>query len=331
MKLSRDMKVGMFFFVGIIILVVLIERIGWDLFEDGYMLKAYFKSVSGLKRGDPVKLAGVDVGKVSDIGFVQDRVEVQMSLKEGIPIRADSLATIRTVGLLGANFMNVSLGSSEAPILTPGSVVKSEESMGISEFLAKADTLADKLGKSLEGVSDFFGENKDVLQSSLRRVDNLLAKVEKGQGTLGKLVEDARLYDDMRAAAASLNRVASRIDKGEGTLGRLVKDDSLYKEAKSSLSEIRKLADKINRGEGTLGKLVRDDSLYKDARATLKDIRNITAKINRGEGTVGKLVSDDTLYFRARDALTKVDKAASSIEEQGPLSVIGIALGVLLF
>ncbi len=124
MKLSRDMKVGMFFFVGIIILVVLIERIGWDLFEKGYMLKTYFKSVSGLKRGDQVKLAGVDVGKVSDIGFVQGRVEVQMSLKEGTPVRADSVATITPSSCVsrgGADLVEDDLGASPQKFLSQAS------------------------------------------------------------------------------------------------------------------------------------------------------------------------------------------------------------------
>src|SRR3989304_4919927 len=97
MKLSREKRVGIFFIVGIAILLVLLEMTaGQNLFVKKYALKTHFKSVSGLKIGDPVKLAGVDVGKVSSVSIVPDMVEVQMSLREGTPVRADSVATIKT-------------------------------------------------------------------------------------------------------------------------------------------------------------------------------------------------------------------------------------------
>ena len=79
-----------------------------------------------------------------------------------------------------------------------------------------------------------------------------------------------------------------------------------------------------------MGKLVKDDTLYKETTAFMTNMKEISQKINEGQGSVGKLVNDQEFYKNAKLTLQKLDKATEGLEDQGPLSVLGIAVNSLL-
>ena len=126
-------------------------------------------------------------------------------------------------------------------------------------------------------------------------------------------------------------------------MGRLIYEDTVYNlavntvsnlqqaatEAQLTLADARKVVAQVNAGQGTIGKLVTDDSLYSEASASMMNLREILQKINHGEGTLGKLVNDQEFYQNAKLALQKLDKATEGLEDQGPLSVLGIVVGKL--
>ena len=85
----------------------------------------------------------------------------------------------------------------------------------------------------------------------------------------------------------------------------------------------------MNAGEGTLGKLVKDDRLYAETTEMMTNLKEISQKINQGQGTVGKLINDPEFYKNARLTLQKLDQATESLEDSGPLSVLGMAIGKL--
>jgi phospholipid/cholesterol/gamma-HCH transport system substrate-binding protein len=85
----------------------------------------------------------------------------------------------------------------------------------------------------------------------------------------------------------------------------------------------------INAGKGTMGKLARDEALYNEATTAMTNLREIFQKINQGQGSAGKLVNDEGLYKNAKLSLQKLDKAMEGLEDQGPLSVLGIAVNSL--
>ena len=80
----------------------------------------------------------------------------------------------------------------------------------------------------------------------------------------------------------------------------------------------------ISGGKGTIGKLVTDEALYNQTAASMTNLNQILQKINQGQGTVGKLVNDQEFYKNAKLTLQKVDKATDGLEDQGPLTVLGI-------
>jgi len=95
------------------------------------------------------------------------------------------------------------------------------------------------------------------------------------------------------------------------------------------LRDVRMLIDGINQGKGTLGRLTKDEKLYNETTVAMSNLREILEKLNRGQGSVGKLLNDDTFLKNAKLSLQKLDKATDSLEDQGPLSVLGLVVGSL--
>jgi phospholipid/cholesterol/gamma-HCH transport system substrate-binding protein len=122
---------------------------------------------------------------------------------------------------------------------------------------------------------------------------------------------------------ASFRNIAARIEKGEGTLGKLVTDEALYKDLREASSGIAKLARKINSGEGTLGRLVADPGLYDELRGAARSLASVMRKIDGEQGSLGKLVNDDTLYLEASRFLREAREAVEDAREQAPITAFG--------
>jgi phospholipid/cholesterol/gamma-HCH transport system substrate-binding protein len=95
-------------------------------------------------------------------------------------------------------------------------------------------------------------------------------------------------------------------------------------EVRLTVADARKIVDDLNAGKGTLGRLVKDESLFIETTNSMANLKEILQKINRGDGSVGKLVNDDTLIKNIKVTLQKLDKATEGLEDQGPISIIGI-------
>ena len=100
-------------------------------------------------------------------------------------------------------------------------------------------------------------------------------------------------------------------------------------EAKLTLADARRIVDQANAGQGTIGKLLKDDTLYHQTTLALTNMNEILGKINQGKGSVGMLINDQEFYRNAKLTLQKVDTATEGLEDQGPLSVLGIVVGKL--
>ncbi len=327
--MSTEFKVGVFFIVGLIILLAVFEFIGGIPFLGGeYKIKAYFQTVDELKEGNPVKLNGVDIGTISSIKLGDNRIEVIMSIERGVTIKKDSVASIKLTGLLGTSYVNISFGTPESPVAGPGTVLASEEPADINKILAKVESAVSSLDSAFAAF-DVLGENKEQITNVINNVDSVLADLSEGKGTLGKLLKDDTLYEEAKGALANINDISSSVKEGKGTLGKLVTDSSLFDETKSAMSNLAKLSDSLSTSKGTLGKLLNDDSLYNQANEAATNLNSILKKINSGQGTLGKLVSDDSLYFDAQNTLKKVDKGVDTAVDLAPLGIIGTSIGVI--
>jgi phospholipid/cholesterol/gamma-HCH transport system substrate-binding protein len=348
MSVSLEKKVGFFFLLGIIILGIMLEAgEKWNPFEKKFEYNTYLTSVTGLKVGDPVRLAGVDVGRILKIKIIDGKIRIDFDVKPGTVIKTDTVASLRLTNLLGGQFLGLSFGSPEAALLPPGGTVKGKDVASIDAIVENVGELAkdtrvfvNDLNKNQKDVmvkiSTILDENRGYLQGAIKNIDSITAKFDHGEGSLAMLLNDRALYRNATDATASLSTIAGKIARGEGTFGKLVYDDALYADARSALGDlkdgmkdVREISGKINRGEGTMGKLVNDESLYNEVRDASRNIKEITRKINDGEGTMGKLVNEDKLYRDATAALKKTEKAMEGLGDSGPISVLGSIIGTL--
>lgn len=352
---STERKVGLFFVLSLILLGAMLE-VGekWNPFEKKTAYKTYLTTVTGLKIGDPVRLAGVNVGKINTISVLDSNVEIDFEVTPGTKIKTDTVASLRLTNLLGGQFLSLSFGSPSAPPLKEGGTVTGKDSANIdvivdtvSDAVKDARVLIRNLNKNqdevMKKISNILDDNRANLADSIANFKSITAKVDSGEGSLAMLLNDKKLYSTLSSAGDNINSLTAKIDKGEGTLGRLVNDPSLYTDLKNVIGdvkdgavnmnagfkEIREVAEKINRGEGTLGKLVKEDAVYADLKETSKNLNEITRKINSGEGTLGKLINEDKLYRDTTATMKKVEKAAEGIGDTGPISVLGSIVGTL--
>jgi len=355
MAFTTEKKVGVFFVISLIILGALLE-VGekWNPFEKKVRFKTYLSSVTGLKIGDQVRLAGVDVGRIKEINVKDQNVEIIFDVKPGTRVKTDSVASLRLTNLLGGQFLSISLGSPGAALMEPGGTLQGKDSANIdviveniSDLSRDAKVFIKELNKNqnevMHKISAILDDNRGNLRDSIANLQSITEKFDRGEGSLAMLLNDKALYNNANDAVISIRSVAGKIDKGEGTIGKLVNDDALYTEAKSAMSglktgvnemsagfkDIKEIAGKINRGEGTIGKLVNEDILYNDLRDTSKNLKEITRKINDGQGTLGKLVNEDKLYRDTTATLKKAEKAMEGLGDTGPISVLGSIVGTL--
>jgi len=361
MAISTEQKVGLFFLISLVVLAVTIELVEeWRPFEKQYDYRAYFLSAVGLKVGDPVRVAGVDAGKVRNISLEDSRVRVDFYVNNANLVHDDTLAQIRQTNLLGGVFLGLDFGSLERPVLPPGSEVRTEEGTNIDQLITNIDRNQERV---LHPLGDLVEESREPLAEAIRRLERIAAKIDDGQGTIGLLVNDPGLYDQVNSLSSRLDRLLQKLENGEGTLGRLLSDPSLYDNLQRTASNFSEITEEVRNGKGTLGKLVNDEKLYADTAGAMANVRTVTDKVSSGEGTLGKLVNDEELYRELREGagrinsiarkvdegqgtigrlvneedlyrdakttLHKVEKTVDGMGDTGPLSALGVVLGTL--
>lgn len=331
MKNSLETRLGVFFALVVIAAFVLIEMIGGaNFFNRGKEVRAYFDSVRELKVGDAVKLAGVMVGRVSDIRLATNKVEVAMRLERGAGVRTDSIASVQFTGLMGQNFVSLTFGTANAPLVETGAVLTVKEQPDLSQLMEKLQGVADgvqNMTKSFNGeefskllgpFTDFLKENNVKLATIFGNMQTISGSIAEGKGTLGKLINDDAVYTNVVAMMTNMSRASSKLD------GLLDNAQGMLADARSAIGTATNVLAGVNRGEGTMGKLLHDEKLYTETTTAMTNLKEIMQKINNGQGSVGKLVNDESFLKNVKLTLQKVDKATEGLEDQGPLSIIGI-------
>jgi phospholipid/cholesterol/gamma-HCH transport system substrate-binding protein len=319
MRNTLETRIGVFVALVMLAGVFIFDIVGgWEKLGRGHRFYALFNNAQELKVGDRVKMAGVEVGRVEDIQLAEDKVKVTMKIRRSAAVKTDSTATIRFTGLLGQNFVALDFGTRAAPLADNGTVLNTVEQPDLSVIMTKLDNVAsgvenltksftgDKIDNLLGPFTDFLKANREPLTATIANIRSISAQISQGQGTVGKLIHDDALYNSALATVTNL-QIAGL-------------------EANLTMATARRVIDQVNAGQGTAGKLVKDPALYTETTASMTNLKEILQKINQGQGSVGKLVNDQEFYKNAKLTLQKLDKATDGLEDQGPLSVLGIAV-----
>jgi len=287
-----ELKIGIVSVVAIVLASVLIFLLSGEggYFWQQYSIKTIFSNIQGLKAGAPVRVAGMEVGSVSDVDFLGDRVEVVMEIDKAHQSRitTSSRATLGSVSLLGEGAVDITASSQGTPIPEWGYVPSG----------APAPTIAEVGAQASEGIEE---------------VTQLLKEVRNGRGTVGRLFTDEALYRDLNALVQSADRVATQMSQGQGTLGRLNTDPRLYNELTNSVTDLRALTTSIRNGEGSLGKFLNDPALANSLTGTSQNVEALTGRLNRGEGTAGKLLTETELYDRINSMAQRLDTLTTNL------------------
>ncbi len=327
-NVGMETRVGIFVVLGILTLTYFTVRVGRiSVREDGYRLYTHVQTAAGLEKNASIRVAGVEVGRVESIGLDRFKAKIAMQMKKAVQIPGGSKLFVRSIGLLGEKYVEIIPGEGPAIIAADGEIEEGGPSVDIDRVLVQLSSIGGDIKSVTQSLSKTLGGEKgeqaiqEIVTGARETMTNLKGitqTIQKGEGTLGKLVKDESLYREVKDTVASLNQVTQTIGKGEGTLGRLVKDESLYVEAKETLSSLNKIAKSIESGEGTLGKLAKDETLYErtkeameEARSTFATLNQVAGSIEKGEGTLGKLVKDDSLYEQTKEVMTEAKEVVT--------------------
>ncbi len=274
---------------------------GW--FTHKIILRSYFDNAGGLRDGAPVRLHGVDIGNVEAVRIVDGKpmtpVEVTMRVntKYKHSLREDSVTLLSTAGVLGETYVDVDSSAAKGPEAKDGDTLPAHDQPQIEDVVrASQGTL----------------QNMDAL---LKRVDRIVAFIESGQGSIGKVIYSPALYDQLNATVVEFKGLMDEIQSGKGSLGPLLTSDEAYKKAIAAIDKVNTLVDELQQGKGTAGKLLKDPELYNNANKTIANVRQLTDDINAGKGAMGKMTHDQEFADRLQTLVNNLAALSERVEK----------------
>ena len=319
-----SLNVGFVLFVATVIVIVALFWVGsgGGIFQQQAEYHFMCPSTSRLKDGSRVYLSGVPVGKVDNIDFVEDltqnSVKVMISINEGVMrrIRADSSVSLQSDGLLGDVSVHITMGTSNEEELAPGNEIAYKPTSPIDDFVG----------------AEFSGTANDVL----RELVVVLKQIKGGEGTIGKLLREPELYDNLNSflktlaqltikldeVAADLGQFAEAVGEQKGVLGQLIFSEDYARDFGRAVSSTAGIVVAL---EGALGsssdqgsvvkRLLLDEKLGERLENVVTRIEEgaeslsfVLGKVERGEGSVGQLLHDSTIAASIKDLFLGVQE-----------------------
>jgi phospholipid/cholesterol/gamma-HCH transport system substrate-binding protein len=298
---ALQIRIGIFILLGLGVFLALVYLLGAQAryFERKYDLLAEFAEVGGLIEGAAVRLAGVQVGRVTSVELpprpgAKVRVTLTVAWRFQDRIRRDSEARIVTAGLLGDKLVEISIGSAEAPALRPGEILRGREPFELGQMVSEGtETLGNinRLAVALRSTVERVNRVAD-------RVDRIGEAVESGKGWLHVLVyEEPETLRRLNALLASTQALLERAQSGDNAVSVLLSRDSgrAARALLEAMAALGRPADKPAASEGLLAALLYDPemkSVAQDLQVVARNFRDVSEKLARGEGLLGELLED---------------------------------------
>ena len=197
-NITNEFKVGLMVVLSLLIFSVLIFKLGaFDFTKKGYMVSVLFNFASGLTENAPVRLAGVEVGKVEEIKLIYgDETKVKMSvwLDADTELRADCRANIATLGLMGEKYIEINPGSQNAPLLEPDSTIVGEDPFQMEAFAKKSENIAGNLDEAITDIKKLANSVNDLVVENREEIDGIMENLEVTSVNLKDLSEDIKRH-----------------------------------------------------------------------------------------------------------------------------------------
>ncbi|HEX8849639.1 MAG TPA: MlaD family protein [Gemmatimonadaceae bacterium] len=302
-----QLKVGSLILIGLVVLGLAIYNLGKaaHLFSSRYKLVAFLPNANGLRAGGSVLVAGQLAGTIQSIDFLpvdadttrnlKVVVEVEEDLQE--QIREDSKARVRTLGLLGDKVLDITPGTPRTAKLVQGDTLTIAQSLDYEQVIAQASG----------AVGDLVQLTSDLKQ--------ITGGIVRGEGTMGQLVTDRTLYDQLTGTVTQMNSLLARLQRPNGTFGRMIDDPALYDHLVAVMASTDSLLIALNNRNGTLGRLLRDDSLYTSFVHIAQGGDSLMKMLTSGKGTASKMLTDQQLYDQLNKTLTDLNAILADIRK----------------
>lgn len=291
------MKVGVMALAAMAILAVLLYLLtgSESPFESHGILYTYMSDSAALAEASPVRLNGILIGKVKKVALSGDkqprriiRIEMEIDDKFFPAIPVDSVASISAENLLSGKYINIKAGTSRTAI-RPGQELPSLDAQEFQDLVQQGFPVLASL------------------QDTLAKVNAIVAQVEVGKGSIGKLLVDEELYNRFLAITKDVQQLTDALNSGKGLIGKLIYDDALYNDVRGLIARLDAVAAGVQQGQGTAGKFLKDPALYDEMHKTVAELHTLLADLNAGKGSAGKLLKSDDLHNQAMASIAKVD------------------------
>ncbi len=289
---KAEFIVGLFVLAILLVLVWLSTQMGKLTLKKRpvYTVYAVFNDISGLDVKTKVKIAGVDVGYVSNIFLKDGKAVVALNIFSKYKIPKDSIAIVKSKSLLGEKSLEIEYGKSNQYLHNGDYLARTVSPADIGTLVTNINKVFNQqnrqnIAKAIEKISELSQQLNEVVAENRRNIKQAITNFNKSMETLSEILKDNRkdvkvAIENAKFAMQKLNEtlenvylLSNNLKSGKGTLGKLLVDNSLYDNINGASDHIKNIASKIDEGKGTLGKLVNNDEAYNNLNATLRSIR----------------------------------------------------------
>jgi phospholipid/cholesterol/gamma-HCH transport system substrate-binding protein len=282
---SRVVGAGAFVVLGVVLFTAALFMIGSRrmLFEDRFTMYSEFSRLGQLENGAVVRVAGLDAGEVTEIQIPPSpsaRFRVRMEVREDLRhlIRADSVATTQTEGLVGAVFVNINPGTDQSPIVVEDGTIPGRDPFQMADLLQQASETITLVNDTVEELR---GDITTAVQQVALTAEDAHAMLEDIRPDITTIARNGSRI------SADAQQVLQTIRAGEGTIGKLINDDTLYRRATEIATEAKSVMENVREVSNEARRAIADfrsqdgpaQGLMADMRVTLSQAREATADL----------------------------------------------------
>jgi phospholipid/cholesterol/gamma-HCH transport system substrate-binding protein len=281
-----NLKVGFVVLIGLIVFIFIVSIVGTEqnIFSSTYQVKFFVTNVHGLVNGAMISLGGLKVGYVSSMDFVNrnntDGVEITADLltKYRTSITSSTTAQIKTIGLLGDKYIDLTIGSKSETAVAERGYIPVIESFDL-------ETAGPKFKTAIDEFTQLLGSAKRIT-----------ASMERGEGSIGRFLKHPAVAQETEKFLHSLNDLMTAIEQKKGTLGKVVYDESFSNNISDISSNLKVVTDQLRQGKGSMGKLLMDDRLYTNLASFSSRADTLMARAAADTSSVSQLAGSGNFY-----------------------------------
>ena len=285
MNISTEAKVGSVSLVACILLAFILIHLGNFTFGDrGYPVQAVFNQVNGLKEGNVVRYAGVDVGRIKDVEILPQGIKITMLMNPGVKIPEGSKFIIGADGLMGEKYINISPASHGSGFLAPHAIVRGEEVQGLDELIASSDKVLAEIHDLVKSLNEIMGDEKAkaAMKNSILNAQEITNNLAAITGNLARMTgENGDLnltVNNLSAMSQSLRNAAARVDS---MMAEVDNDGQTARDLRETLHNINNTSQRVEKMALALEGVVNDPEMAQNIKETVKNARAASEKANK--------------------------------------------------